>query len=51
MGGWALSWRRVPFDWEAGIINDLLGVLRGFRGADEEDVWWLIPDEVGSFSV
>jgi hypothetical protein len=51
MGGWALSWRRVPFDWEVGIRNGLLGVLRGFRGAEENDVWWSIPDEGRSFSV
>jgi len=51
MGGWALSWRRVPFDWEVGLLNGLLGVLRGFRGVDEEDVWWSIPDEGRSFSV
>jgi hypothetical protein len=51
MGGWALSWRRVPFDWEVGLRNGLLGVLRGFRGAEEKDVWWSIPDEGRSFSV
>jgi hypothetical protein len=48
---WWLSWRRLPFNWEVGLINELLNVLQGFRGVEADDVWWWNAEEGGIFSL
>ena len=48
---WAFTWRRPLFVWENDLLIEMMEDLNGFRGGQEEDVWWWRLEENGSFTV
>ena len=46
-----LTWRRPLFVWENELLVELMEDLHGFRGGQEEDVWWWKLEENGRFTV
>jgi len=48
---WNLTWRRLPFSWEANLVDNLMALLEGVVFGSEEDRWDWLADEEGMFSV
>ncbi|MCH79829.1 hypothetical protein A2U01_0000587, partial [Trifolium medium] len=48
--GWRLDWRRMFFEWEQVLFNDLLEIINPVSISEEEDRWGWLPERGAVFS-